>query len=54
MSSAATLGTATMQGYPLFDEDEGRSLILSRTALGEDSVQGAIATGYLTAEGSRH
>lgn len=37
-------------GYPLFVEGPGRSLILSRTETGESIVQQAIASGYLTAQ----
>jgi coenzyme F420 hydrogenase subunit beta len=36
-------------GYPLFEEEDGRSLIVSRTAHGEDLVQRAIAAGFVTA-----
>lgn len=38
------------RGYPLFEEQEGRSLIVSRTARGEALVGEAVAAGYLTAE----
>jgi coenzyme F420 hydrogenase subunit beta len=38
------------RGYPLFEEQEGRSLIISRTARGEALVRDAVAAGYLTAE----
>ena len=38
------------QGFPLFDEAQGQSLILSRTAKGEDLVKQALATGLLTAD----
>jgi coenzyme F420 hydrogenase subunit beta len=37
-------------GYPLFEEEEGRSLIITRTARGEAVVRQAIAAGYLAAE----
>lgn len=40
----------TDDGYPSFDEQEGRSLVLSRTALGEQLVQQAVASGYLQVE----
>jgi coenzyme F420 hydrogenase subunit beta len=38
------------RGYPLFDEAEGVSLVLSRTALGERLVAGAMAAGALAAQ----
>ena len=37
-------------GYPLFDEAEGRSLIVSRTGRGEDLVRRAVEAGYIAAE----
>ncbi|MFW6028025.1 MAG: Coenzyme F420 hydrogenase/dehydrogenase, beta subunit C-terminal domain [bacterium] len=37
------------RGYPLFEERDGRSLVLTRTGTGEDLVRQAIATGYLSA-----
>lgn len=37
-------------GYPLFEEAEGVSLVLSRTALGERLVAGAMAAGALAAQ----
>ena len=37
-------------GYPLFEEQDGRSLIVSRTGLGERLVQGAIAAGLIVTE----
>ena len=36
-------------GYPLFEEKDGRSLIVSRTAKGEALVTAAIAAGYISA-----
>jgi coenzyme F420 hydrogenase subunit beta len=36
-------------GYPLFEEDEGRSLVITRTQLGEALVRNAIAAGRLVA-----
>lgn len=36
-------------GYPVFDEAEGVSLIVSRTDLGEQILQAAVATGRLEA-----
>ncbi|WP_420394482.1 Coenzyme F420 hydrogenase/dehydrogenase, beta subunit C-terminal domain [Acuticoccus sp.] len=36
-------------GYPLFEEAEGVSLVVSRTALGEDLVRDALAAGTLIA-----
>ena len=38
------------RGYPLFEERQGRSLIISRTARGEALVQQAMAARYLDAE----
>jgi coenzyme F420 hydrogenase subunit beta len=38
------------RGYPLFDEAEGVSLILSRTRLGERLVDRAMAGGALSAQ----
>jgi len=38
------------QGYPLFEEEEARSLILTRTPKGEDLLQKAVDAGYLTVE----
>lgn len=38
------------EGYPSFNEQEGRSLVLSRTAAGEQLVQEAVAAGYLHIE----
>jgi coenzyme F420 hydrogenase subunit beta len=38
------------EGYPLFEEQDGRSLIVSRTRVGEDVLQRAVAGGYLTAD----
>lgn len=38
------------RGYPLFEDQPGRSLVISRTAWGEALVQQAAAAGYLTAE----
>ncbi len=38
------------QGKPLFEEQDGRSLVLSRTAKGEALVQSAMAAGALVAE----
>lgn len=40
----------TADGYPSFDEQEGRSLVLSRTALGEALLQEAVAAGYVHVE----
>jgi coenzyme F420 hydrogenase subunit beta len=37
-------------GYPLFEEQEGRSLIITRTGRGETLVRQAMDAGYLTAE----
>ena len=37
-------------GYPLFEEQEGRSLILTRTPRGEALVESALANGQLKAE----
>jgi coenzyme F420 hydrogenase subunit beta len=37
------------RGYPLFEEQEGISLILSRTARGEALVQAAMTSGHLAA-----
>ena len=37
------------KGYPLFDDRQGRSLIISRTKAGEDLLQQAMASHYLTA-----
>ncbi len=37
-------------GYPLFEEDDGRSLIVSRTGRGEDYVSSAILAGAIAAE----
>lgn len=36
------------KGYPLFENQEGRSLIISRTEQGETIVQQAAASGYIT------
>jgi coenzyme F420 hydrogenase subunit beta len=36
------------RGYPAFEEQDGRSLVLTRTRSGEDLVRRAIAAGYLT------
>ncbi|MCK0206415.1 Coenzyme F420 hydrogenase/dehydrogenase, beta subunit C-terminal domain [Starkeya koreensis] len=38
---------ATGDGYPSFDEMDGRSLVLARTDLGEELVQGAVHAGYV-------
>ena len=38
------------KGYPLFEEAEGRSLIVSRTGRGEDLVRSAIEAGYIMAQ----
>ena len=38
------------KGYPLFEEQEGISLIISRTEKGERIVQGALASGKIVAE----
>lgn len=38
------------EGYPSFDEEDGRSLVLSRTAAGEKLVQDAVAAAYLHVE----
>jgi len=35
------------KGYPKFDEEDGRSLIISRTPRGEELVQAAIKAGYI-------
>lgn len=37
-------------GYPSFEEEEGRSLIIARTAAGEALLAGALAAGALAAE----
>jgi coenzyme F420 hydrogenase subunit beta len=37
-------------GYPSFEEQEGRSLIITRTEAGEQLVMGAMAAGALVAE----
>lgn len=37
-------------GYPSFEEAEGRSLIVSRSDTGEDFLRGAIAAGVIEAE----
>lgn len=37
-------------GYPIFEEGDGVSLILSRTVKGEDLVQAAMATGRISAQ----
>lgn len=37
-------------GYPVFDERQGRSLIVTRTARGEELVQAAIEAGYIEVE----
>lgn len=37
-------------GYPVFEERDGTSLIVSRTALGEQIVKDAIAAGHLETE----
>jgi coenzyme F420 hydrogenase subunit beta len=38
------------KGYPLFEESEGRSLIVSRTRKGEDLVRRAIEADYIVAQ----
>jgi coenzyme F420 hydrogenase subunit beta len=38
------------KGYPLFEEAEGRSLIVSRTQIGEELVRRAIEAGYIVAQ----
>jgi len=38
------------QGYPLFLEEHGRSLILTRTKVGETSVRAALSEGYIAAQ----
>ena len=38
------------QGYPLFEEEDGRSLVITRTGPGEALVRQAIAAGYVTGE----
>jgi coenzyme F420 hydrogenase subunit beta len=38
------------RGYPAFEEQDGRSLVLTRTRSGEDLVRRAIAAGYMTGE----
>ena len=38
------------KGYPLFEEAEGRSLIVSRTHIGEELVRRAIEAGYIVAQ----
>ena len=38
------------RGYPLFEERDGRSLLLSRSILGERIVRSAIDSGHLIAE----
>ena len=41
------------QGYPLFEEEDGRSLIITRTAKGEELFQEAASAGYvISAESS--
>lgn len=35
-------------GYPLFEEREGISLVMTRTGLGEDVLQGAVARGAVS------
>lgn len=40
----------TEDGYPSFEEQEGRSLVLSRNETGEQLVQQAVAAGYLQVE----
>jgi coenzyme F420 hydrogenase subunit beta len=40
------------RGYPLFDEQEGRSLILIRTARGAALVEAAVASGRLETAGA--
>ena len=37
-------------GYPLFEEQQGRSLIITRSSIGEDIVCQALEGGYITAE----
>jgi coenzyme F420 hydrogenase subunit beta len=37
-------------GYPLFDEEDGRSLILTRTRKGEALLQAAIGSGHVAAK----
>ena len=37
-------------GYPIFEEQAGRSLIVSRTRLGEGLVEAAMAAGHMMAE----
>lgn len=38
------------EGYPLFEEQAGRSLILTRTSNGRDLLEGAARSGYLDSE----
>ena len=38
------------RGYPLFEEEEGRSLIISRSEVGERLLQDAIRAGYLNTD----
>jgi coenzyme F420 hydrogenase subunit beta len=35
------------KGYPLFEEQEGRSLILARTVVGEQLISAAVSSGFL-------
>ena len=35
-------------GYPLFEEEDGRSLVVTRTGIGEDILRGALETGHVT------
>ena len=39
------------RGYPLFEERDGVSLIVARTALGQRMIEGAEASGRLTTQG---
>jgi coenzyme F420 hydrogenase subunit beta len=38
------------EGYPAFDEADGRSLIIARTPIGQDLVRSAIAAGSVSGE----
>lgn len=38
------------RGYPLFDEQDGRSALIARTAEGRELVEAAVAAGVLVAE----
>ena len=40
------------RGYPLFEEEDGRSLIITRNAKGEALFQEALSAGYVTAADS--